>query len=55
MKSYKSFVGLAGIAIGLTAGAWAAEIERRQDEIESGAVSMLPGPEGLADLKAEFQ
>jgi hypothetical protein len=35
--------------------AWAAEVERRQAEIESGAVSVLPGPETLAKLKAEFQ
>jgi putative addiction module component (TIGR02574 family) len=35
--------------------AWAAEVERRQAEIESGAVSLLPGPETLANLKAEFQ
>ena len=35
--------------------AWAAEVERRQFEIESGAVSLLPGPETLAKLKAEFQ
>jgi putative addiction module component (TIGR02574 family) len=35
--------------------AWAAEIERRQAQIESGAVSPLPGPETLAKLKAEFQ
>lgn len=35
--------------------AWAAEVERRQAEIESGAVSLLPGPESLAKLKAEFQ
>ena len=35
--------------------AWAAEVERRQLEIESGAVSLLPGPETLAKLKAEFQ
>jgi len=35
--------------------AWAAEVERRQAEIESGAVSLLPGPETLAKLKAEFQ
>ncbi|MGI9068372.1 MAG: addiction module protein [Pyrinomonadaceae bacterium] len=35
--------------------AWAAEVERRQNEIESGAVSLLPGPETLAKLKAEFQ
>ena len=35
--------------------AWAAEVERRQAEIESGAVSLLPGPETLTKLKAEFQ
>jgi hypothetical protein len=35
--------------------AWAAEVERRQAEIDSGAVSLLPGPETLAKLKAEFQ
>ena len=35
--------------------AWAAEVERRHAEVESGAVSMLPGPETLARLKAEFR
>jgi putative addiction module component (TIGR02574 family) len=35
--------------------AWAAEVERRNAEIESGAVSMIPGPEALAQLKAEFR
>lgn len=35
--------------------AWAAEVERREGEIESSGVSMLPGPEALARLKAEFQ
>ncbi len=35
--------------------AWAAEVERRHAEIESGAVPLLPGPETLAKLKAEFQ
>jgi putative addiction module component (TIGR02574 family) len=35
--------------------AWAAEVERRNAEIESGAVSLLPGPETLAQLKAEFK
>jgi putative addiction module component (TIGR02574 family) len=34
--------------------AWAAEVERRQAEIESGAVSLLPDPETLAKLKAEL-
>ena len=34
---------------------WAAEVERRNAEIESGAVSLLPGPETLAKLKTEFQ
>jgi putative addiction module component (TIGR02574 family) len=35
--------------------AWAAEVERRQTEIENGIVSLLPGPESLAKLKAEFE
>jgi len=34
--------------------AWAAEVERRNAEIESGAVSLIPGPEAIAKLKAEF-
>lgn len=35
--------------------AWATEIERRNSEIERGAISLLPGAETLAKLKAEFQ
>jgi putative addiction module component (TIGR02574 family) len=35
--------------------AWAAEVERRQAEIDRGMVSFLPGAEALAKLKAEFQ
>jgi putative addiction module component (TIGR02574 family) len=35
--------------------AWAAEVERRHAEIDNGAVSLLPGPEALAKLKAEFR
>lgn len=35
--------------------AWASEIERRHAEIETGTVSLLPGAETLARLKAEFQ
>ena len=35
--------------------AWAAEVERRQAEIDSGSVSLLPGPETLARLKSDFQ
>jgi putative addiction module component (TIGR02574 family) len=35
--------------------AWAAEVERRLAEIENGTVSLLPGPETVAKLKAEFQ
>jgi putative addiction module component (TIGR02574 family) len=35
--------------------AWAAEVERRNAEIESSAVAMVPGPEALAKLKAEFR
>ena len=34
--------------------AWTAEVERRHAEIESGAVTLLPGPETLAQLKSEF-
>jgi len=34
---------------------WAAEVERRNAEIESGAVSLVPGPEALAALKAQFR
>jgi putative addiction module component (TIGR02574 family) len=37
------------------AEAWAAEVERRNAEIESGAVSLVPGPEAVARLKAEFR
>ena len=35
--------------------AWAAEVERRNAEIENGAVSLVSGPEALAKLKAEFR
>ena len=35
--------------------AWAVEVERRQSEIETGTVSLLPGSETLAKLKAEFE
>jgi len=35
--------------------AWAAEVERRHAEIESGAVSLLSGPETMARLRARFQ
>lgn len=35
--------------------AWAAEVERRNAELESGAVSPVPGPEALARLKSEFK
>lgn len=35
--------------------AWVAEVERRNAEIESGAVSLVSGPEALAKLKAEFR
>jgi putative addiction module component (TIGR02574 family) len=34
---------------------WAAEVERRQTEIENETVSLLPGPQSLAKLKAEFE
>jgi putative addiction module component (TIGR02574 family) len=35
--------------------AWVAEVERRNAEIESGAVSLLPGPETLAALKERYR
>jgi len=35
--------------------AWAAEVERRHAEIESGAVALISGPEALDKLKAEFR
>jgi putative addiction module component (TIGR02574 family) len=35
--------------------AWAAEVERRNAEIEAGTVSLVPGPEALAQLRAEFK
>lgn len=35
--------------------AWAAEVERRHAELESGAVHAVPGPETLAKLKSEFR
>ncbi|HEU4713297.1 MAG TPA: addiction module protein [Pyrinomonadaceae bacterium] len=34
---------------------WAAEVERRQTEIENGKVTLLRGPESIAKLKAEFE
>lgn len=33
---------------------WMAEVERRDAELETGAVQALPGPETLAALRAEF-
>jgi putative addiction module component (TIGR02574 family) len=35
--------------------AWAAEVERRQSEIESGTVSLLPGFEALTKLKSQIE
>ena len=35
--------------------AWAAEVDRRQTEVENGTVNLLSGPESLAELKAEFE
>lgn len=35
--------------------AWAAEVERRHAQIESGAVLLLPGAETLAKLRDEFR
>ena len=35
--------------------AWAAEVERRNSEVESGKVSLVSGPEAIAKLKAMFK
>ena len=35
--------------------AWAAEVDCRQTGIEDGTVALLPGPETLTKLKAEFE
>jgi putative addiction module component (TIGR02574 family) len=35
--------------------AWAAEVERRLAEFESGTALPLPGPETLGKLKTEFR
>ena len=35
--------------------AWAAEVERRNGEVESGKVSLVSGPEPIAKLKASFK
>lgn len=35
--------------------AWAAEVERRQAELESGSVKAVSGPEAVARLKARFR
>jgi putative addiction module component (TIGR02574 family) len=35
--------------------AWAAEVERRNSEVESGKVSLVSGPEAIAKLKALFK
>jgi putative addiction module component (TIGR02574 family) len=35
--------------------AWAAEVERRNAEIESGKVALISGPEALAKLRDEFR
>lgn len=35
--------------------AWAAEVQKRHAEIESGAISPFPGVETLARLRSEFR
>ena len=35
--------------------AWAAEVERRNSEIQRGEVSLVSGPEALAKLKASLK
>ena len=34
--------------------AWAAEVERRQSEIENGTISLLQGAQSLAKRKVQF-
>ncbi len=35
--------------------AWAVEVDRREADLNSGAVALLSGPEALAKLRAEFR
>jgi putative addiction module component (TIGR02574 family) len=35
--------------------AWAAEVERRQIDMDNGTVTLLSGPESLAELRAKFK
>lgn len=35
--------------------AWAAQVERRNAELEAGSVSAVAGPEALAKLKSELK
>lgn len=35
--------------------AWAAEVERRNAELESGKVTLVSGPEAIEKLKAAFK
>jgi len=35
--------------------AWAAEVERRNGEVESGKVSLVSGPEATVKMKASFE
>ena len=35
--------------------AWAAEVERRNSEVESGKVALISGPEAVAKLKASLK
>lgn len=35
--------------------AWAAEVERRNAEIEAGSIAVISGRDALASLKAEFR
>lgn len=35
--------------------AWAAEVERRNNEVESGELSLVSGPEAIAKIKTSFK
>ena len=48
-------IGDEGISAAEVESAWDAEIKRRVDEIDSGAVEMIPGEEVLARMDARLK
>ena len=53
--AYEQFLRDDGAADLVYEEEWAAEVERRQAEVESGEARFLSGPETLAQLKSDFQ